>query len=161
VSTPDNWIHAEGLDLARPAVVLDLDGVISDATHRQSYLRDGRLDFDGFFAACVDDPVLEAGAALARVLAADHLVIILTARPETVRDQTIAWLADNRIRHDLLIMCRADDHRHSSEFKHEQLETLAAAGCEVRLAVDDSPGNVARMREAGVPTLSIHSGYYE
>ena len=73
----------------------------------------------------------------------------------------MAWLAANEIRHDLLIMCPASDHRPSADYKHDQLEALVAAGCDVRLAVDDSPGNVERMREAGVPTLYLHSGYYE
>ena len=54
-STPDNWYFRDGGDGGAPAggplVILDLDGIISDATHRQHYLRGAFKDFRGFFTA--------------------------------------------------------------------------------------------------------------
>ena len=42
-------------------VVVDLDGVLSDAASRQHYLEAPRRDWDAFFEACGDDPVIDAG----------------------------------------------------------------------------------------------------
>ena len=62
---PDNWISNTGRPIGGPTVVLDLDGVISDATHRQHYLAaeaSKDKDWTGFFHACVDDSVIAHGA---------------------------------------------------------------------------------------------------
>ncbi|HEY5076480.1 MAG TPA: hypothetical protein VIJ48_03165, partial [Acidimicrobiia bacterium] len=41
------------------AVVVDLDGVLSDASRRQHYLESPRQDWRSFFEACGEDPVIE------------------------------------------------------------------------------------------------------
>ena len=40
-------------------MVIDLDGVLSDAASRQHYLEAPRRDWRPFFDACGDDPVIE------------------------------------------------------------------------------------------------------
>ena len=59
---------------ARPRVVVDIDGVLSDAAGRQHYLEAPRRDWRGFFDACGDDPVIEEVRVDAR-----------PARPQNVR----------------------------------------------------------------------------
>lgn len=160
-SDPAHWCRVSDAPLDRAMVVLDLDGVISDATHRQWYLRGGRRDFEGFFAAAVDDPLIESGAALAAAIADDHTVVILTARPELIRDDTVAWLARYHVRHDLLILQPAGDGRRSAEFKGDEVAALRERGADIRVAFEDSPENIAALRAAGIATVSVHSGYYE
>ncbi len=41
------------------AVVVDIDGVLSDASSRQHYLESPRQDWRAFFEACGEDPVIE------------------------------------------------------------------------------------------------------
>ena len=161
MTAPANWIGATDAPLDRPTMVFDLDGVISDASHRQRFLRDDRWDFDGFFAACVDDTVIPAGAALAAAIAADHTVVILTARPDSIRMQTIDWLAANGIRHDLLILRPPADDRSSADFKYDELAALRRAGCDIRGVLEDSPSNLAMLTAEGYPALPVASGYYE
>jgi len=164
VTVADHWISVSGRSLGGPTAVLDLDGVISDASHRQHFLAADRPtsdDFHRFFHACVDDPVLPAGRALAESLTGQLCVVILTARIHAIRDQTVEWLARHSVGHDWLILRGEDDHGSSSEWKRDQLEQLSAAGAEVRLAADDDPRNVAMMRSLGFPTLYIASGYYD
>ena len=63
---PANWAwHEEPLAEPGEAVVFDVDGVLSDAAVRQHYLERGRRDWEAFFDACGDDPVIEE---VARVL---------------------------------------------------------------------------------------------
>ncbi|MGH9163995.1 MAG: hypothetical protein ACRDZW_00570, partial [Acidimicrobiales bacterium] len=51
-----------------PAVVFDIDGVLSDAASRQRFLESGTRDWDGFFDACGEDPLIEDVAALLGLL---------------------------------------------------------------------------------------------
>ena len=78
--------------------VLDIDGVLADASHRQHFL-DGRpKDWDAFFAAVGDDTVIEAGRARLTELATDHRIVLLSGRPERTRVDTQAWLDPSRDR---------------------------------------------------------------
>ena len=167
---PANWFFRDGgpgpdaKPDAGPLVILDLDGVISDATHRQHYLRGAFKDFRGFFTAAPDDPPLETGRALAASVADDHTVAILTARPNYMADGTRRWLAANEIRHDLLILRPArgrGSHGPSADFKRHELNRLRAAGYEVVAAIDDDERIIEMYRSEGVFALYVHSGYYE
>ena len=51
-----------------PAVVFDLDGVLSDAASRQHYLEGPWRDWDAFFEACGEDPLIEEVARLLDLL---------------------------------------------------------------------------------------------
>ena len=56
---PEHWTWHDGPVEPGPAVVVDIDGVLSDAASRQHYLEAPRRDWDAFFEACGDDPVIE------------------------------------------------------------------------------------------------------
>ena len=161
---PDNWIPHTDRPIGGPTVVLDLDGVVSDATHRQHFLaaeRSQDKDWRGFFHSCVDDPVIPHGAALAASVSPEMAVVILTARVDDIRDKTIAWLDANEIRRDWLILRGPREGGPSVDWKREQLESLRDAGSEIELCADDDPRNVEMMRDLGIPTLYIPSGYYD
>ncbi len=164
-STPDNWFFRDGAPAATgPLVIMDLDGVISDATHRQHFLRGAFKDFPGFFTAAPGDPPYETGLALAASVDEDHTVAILTARPYYMSDDTRRWLAANDVRHDLLIL-RPERGRGSrgpsADFKRHELSRLRAAGYEVTAAIDDDERIIEMYRSEGVFALYTHSGYYE
>jgi hypothetical protein len=161
VARPEHWRLQPGAPRSGPTVVLDLDGVISDATHRQAYLRGQPPDWRGFFTAAVDDPVIDSGRALAGSIAPDHTVVILTARPAYTAVATEGWLAHHRVRHDLLITRPASDRRSSPEYKRDELVELTRAGYDVKLAIDDDIEIVRMYREQGVFAMYVHSGYYE
>ena len=161
---PDNWIANGDRPIGGPTVVLDLDGVISDASHRQHFLaaeRSKDKDWDGFFHACVDDTVIPHGRALAASIGADTCIVILTARIHDIRDKTVAWLTANDIRYDWLVLRGPHEGEPSSEWKASQLEALRAAGAEIELCADDDPRNVEMMRGLGFPALYMPSGYYD
>ena len=160
---PDNWISNTGRPIGGPTVVLDLDGVISDAAHRQRYLAaeaSKDKDWTGFFHACVDDSVIAHGRALAASVSPAVCLVILTARIDDIRDVTIGWLTTNNIRHDWLILRGPRQGAPSTTWKAGQLELLRAAGAEIQLCADDDQRNVEMMRGLGIPTLYIPSGYY-
>ncbi|MGH9292132.1 MAG: hypothetical protein ACRDZ6_05055, partial [Acidimicrobiales bacterium] len=104
------WHWPKGPLGAGPAVVFDLDGVVSDARGRQHFLEGPRRDWDAFFDACGEDPLNRDVAELIGLLADDVAVVLLTARPSRVREATLAWLEGHRLRYDLLVMRRRGDH---------------------------------------------------
>ena len=161
---PANWHVRPDAPSSGPLVVFDLDGVISNASNRQHFLRGARRDYRGFFTAAVHDPPLEVGLALAASVDDDHSVAILTARPSYMAGGTRSWLAANEVRHDLLILRPEDgrgSHGPSADYKRHELSRLRAAGYEVAFAIDDDPRIIEMYRDEGVLALYIHSGYYE
>jgi phosphoglycolate phosphatase-like HAD superfamily hydrolase len=153
------WRTAEAIT-DRPAVVFDLDGVLSDAAGRQHFLEHGRRDWQAFFEACGDDPVIEEIARLLELLDSSLAVILLTGRPSRVRPQTMAWLARYALRWDLLVMRQRGDGTQVTAFKQRAVDDLRQHGFNLRLAFEDDPSNHAMYVAAGIPCVYIHSGYY-
>jgi hypothetical protein len=161
-STPDNWRWHDGVVEPGPAVVFDLDGVLSDAAGRQHLLERPYRDWDAFFAACGDDPLIDEVARLAGCLDLRLRIVLLTARPIRVQGQTLSWLdANPELRWDLLIMRDYGDYGMSSEFKRRTVDELRDFGLDLRLAFEDDRRNVEMFRSEGVPCVYIHSGYYD
>ena len=86
---------------------------------------------------------------------------MLTARPTSVREQTLAWLARYGVRWDLLVMRPAHEYQPAVTFKGAMVAALREAALVLRIAFEDDRRNVAMFRAAGVPCVYIHSGYYE
>jgi hypothetical protein len=132
----------------RPYAVIDIDGVLADVRHRLSHLATNPKDWDSFFAAAPQDPPLAEGLAVARQLAVDHQLIILSGRPERYRSATVTWLRDHSLPTEPLLMRRDGDRRPSRVTKIEALRNLALTG-KVAILVDDDPAVCAAAEAAG------------
>jgi hypothetical protein len=142
-------------------VVFDMDGVLSDATSRQHFIERPRRDWEAFFEACGDDPLIDEVARLLEVIEDDYRVVLLTARPIRVQANTLAWLNRYELRWDLLVMRDYGDYGASREFKRRSIAELRAFGFDLRLAFEDDRRNVDMFHDEGVPCIYIHSGYYD
>ena len=138
-----------------------MDGVLSDASGRQHFLDGPTKDWWAFFEASVDDPPIPEAIRLVECLTDDKAVILLTARPSGLADTTLEWLDRHDVRWDLLAMRDEGDHRSSPEVKRAILSDLRSDGYESILAIDDDPENLVMYRSEGVPTVYVHSGYYD
>lgn len=157
----DNWLWRKGAVEPGPAVVFDLDGVLSDAAGRQHYLEQPYQDWEAFFEACGDDPLIDEVARLFEVIHDDHRVVLLTARPIRVQPQTLGWLERYALRWDLLIMREYGDYMASRMFKERTVQELRHYGFDLRLAFEDDRRNVEMFHTNDVPCIYIHSGYYD
>jgi phosphoglycolate phosphatase-like HAD superfamily hydrolase len=157
----ENWMWRERPTEPGPAIVFDMDGVLSDAAGRQHYIEYPYRDWEAFFRACGDDDLIDEVARLLEVLDRDHRVILLTARPMRVQPQTLAWLDRYQLRWDLLIMREFGDYMAARSFKLRSVGELRDFGFDLRLAFEDDPRNVAMFHSQGVPCIYIHSGYYD
>jgi len=145
-----------------PAVVVDIDGVLSNADDRQHFLEDrSRRDWRAFFDACGQDTLIEEVARLLELLDAGLLVVLLTGRPLRVQPLTLGWLDRHGVRWDLLIMRTSGDYSASREFKRETIRELRERGFDLRLALEDDPRNREMFHDEGLPCVYIHSGYYD
>lgn len=158
--TPPNWRWHDA-PVGGPAVIFDMDGVLSDAASRQHYLAPGRRDWDGFFEACGEDPLIEEVAVLLTLLDPDLAIVLLTARPLWVQPQTLGWLERFGLRWDLLVMREQGDYSAAPAFKRWTVGELRRYGIEPKLAFEDDRRNLEMFRSEGVPCVYIHSGYYE
>ena len=70
------------------AVVVDIDGVLSDASRRQHYLESPRRDWRSFFDACGEDRVIEEVQTVLALLDPELQIVLLTARPHRVHHLT-------------------------------------------------------------------------
>ncbi len=159
--TPDNWRWRDGATGPGPAVVFDMDGVLADASGRQHLLERPYRDWDAFFEACGDDPLIDEVGVLLHALDPALHVVLLTARPMRVQRQTLGWLKRMGLRWDLLIMRDYGDYGASREFKRRTVAELRQAGLEPQLAFEDDRRNVAMFRAEDIPCVYIHSGYYD
>jgi phosphoglycolate phosphatase-like HAD superfamily hydrolase len=155
------WYWRQGPVPPGPAVVFDLDGVLSDAASRQHYLEGPSRDWDAFFEACGDDPLIEEVARLLGLLDPGLAIVLLTARPTRVQAQTLAWLHRYGLRWDLLVMRPDGDYSSAREFKRSSVRQLRKAGFDLVLSFEDDRRNAAMFRDEGVPCVYIHSGYYD
>jgi hypothetical protein len=143
------------------AVVFDLDGVLSNAAARQHYIKAPRPDWESFFSASAQDPLVDEVAALLGLLAPELAVVLLTARPARIGGLTVEWLARHDLRWDLLVMRRDGDYRPAQHFKQEALSDIRGRRFVLKLCLEDDLRNVEMFRAEGVPCLYIHSGYYD
>jgi hypothetical protein len=143
------------------AVVFDLDGVLSNAAARQHFIKAPRPDWEAFFSASADDPLVDEVAALLGLLAPGLAVVLLTARPARIAPLTIDWLGRHDLRWDLLVTRRDGDYRPARHFKQEALRDIRDRRFDLKLCLEDDLRNVEMFRAEGVLCLYIHSGYYD
>jgi phosphoglycolate phosphatase-like HAD superfamily hydrolase len=159
--TAPNWCWRTQPVGPAPAVIFDIDGVLSDAASRQHFLEWGRRDWDAFFDACGDDPLVDEVARLLELLEPSLRIVLLTGRPLRVQPQTLSWLAHHRLRWDLLVMRNRGDYAQVARFKRAVIHDLRAHGLDPRLAFEDDPRNRDMFHAEGIPCIYIHSGYYD
>jgi hypothetical protein len=158
---PANWRWRTQPVEPGSTVVFDLDGVLSDAAGRQHFLERPYRDWEAFFEACTDDPLIDEVARLLEVIEDSYRVVMLTARPIRVQPNTLAWLTRYELRWDLLIMRDFGDYDASRDFKRRSVVELRQYGFDLRLAFEDDRRNVHMFHQEGVPCIYIHSGYYD
>lgn len=135
-------------DPALLIAVVDIDGVLADAAHRQHHLDARPRDWDAFFAGVGGDAPIAEGVTLVRELAGDHEVVLLSGRPESTREETLAWLKRNGVPFSRLLLRREHDHRPAPAMKASVLARLGPPG-RIAVVVDDDDAVIERLAAMG------------
>lgn len=136
----------------RPLAVIDIDGVLADVRHRLHHVKQRPKDWDAFFDAAPDDPLLETGRETVVRLAEVCEIVYLSGRPERCREDTLAWFAKHELPPGDLVLRRTGDRRPARITKIEELGRLARRA-PVTVLVDDDPLVGQAAREAGYDVL--------
>lgn len=131
--------------------VVDIDGVLADAGHRQHHVDRAPKDWDAFFAAVGDDAPMAGGLAMLRELSADHDVVLLSGRPERTRPDTEAWLARHGVGFERLVLRPDTDRRAAAVFKADAIRAIGSPA-EVAIVVDDDESVVETLTRMGYST---------
>jgi hypothetical protein len=128
--------------------VFDIDGVLADATHRQHHVAQRPKDWDAFFSAVGDDPVLEHGRRRLLALAETHEIVLLSGRPERCRADTVAWLERHGIAVTRLVLRPDSDHRPAAQLKAELVRAIGSSN-DIAVVVDDDASVVQLLADRG------------
>lgn len=136
------------------AVIFDIDGTLADLSHRLHHIKRQPIDWDSFFAECVNDTPIQPIHDLAHlVVAQDYKLILVSCRSDKVRQETETWLATHGVPYQELHMRKEGDYRQDTIVKSELLDAILAAGNEIAFVVDDRPSVVAMWRSRGLTCL--------
>lgn len=133
--------------------VFDIDGVLADVRHRLHHLQTRPKDWKAFFAAAVDDPVLEPGRrAILEAQEAGSTIVYVTGRPRRCRKDTIEWLRRYGMPQGVLHM-RPNHDRRPARFYKADIITALAREDDLIAVIDDDDKVVGHLRELGLPVL--------
>jgi len=143
-------------------VVFDIDGTISDCSHRIQYAHSKQ--WDEFHQRCLEDPVIVAIADLLLEMDRISSVILLTGRSNKYRYLTDQWLVRAGLyeHHDILLMRPDNDWRPDHEMKIALLENSFGSKNKVLdnvwLVIDDRDSVVEGLRNYGLTVLQPAAG---
>lgn len=145
-------------DPSRDCIIFDIDGTIADNTHRVHHLLQTPKDWPAFHATMHLDKPITALVQLLAILHQHFAIILCTARQDSHREVTQAWLAQHAIPYTELHMGATNDFRPQEEVKLELLHTILASGWRPLFVVDDRSAVVAMWRKAGLVCLQCAPG---
>ncbi len=128
--------------------VIDIDGVLADATHRQHHVDQRPKDWSAFFDEVGADDVIDRGRERLMELSLDHRIVLLSGRPESTRTDTEGWLDQQGIRYADLRLRPDQDRRKAADYKSEAIEAIGTPD-EVAVVIDDDLAVVERLAGLG------------
>lgn len=151
-------------------IIVDLDGTLSDSTHRQHYMQQKKKNWKAFYDEIINDP---PNHDILWMLHAWHDggagIIYCSGRPEEQRPVTIQQLikfkAPAYFRNENgpmfpLYMRPSGDFRSDYIVKLELLEQMRADGFTPKIAIDDRDQVVKAWRSVGIRCLQVAEGNF-
>ncbi|MGH9753976.1 MAG: hypothetical protein ACREA2_14455 [Blastocatellia bacterium] len=151
--------------MSEPKIVIaDLDGTISLIDHRRHWLdKDQHPELSSderwrkFFADCVrDEPNWPVIRTLAALQEAGYAVHIFSGRSNEVAQETIDWLAYNKISWDRLAMRSAGDFTPDEVLKRQWIERYDLS--QILCVFDDRQKVVDMWRDLGLTCFQVAPG---
>lgn len=143
------------------AVICDLDGTLCDIEHRLHFAHSTPKDWKSFFAGIPNDSIrMDVLDKVLELEEAGNKIILVSARPETYREATEAWLENAFSGYPLataLIMREAHDKRPDTEVKKEIYEKYLK-NMNIIKVFDDRPSVIRMWRELGLNVEDVGKG---
>lgn len=139
-----------------PAIIYDIDGTLSDPTHRLHFIQEEPRDWKSFYEQAPKDPAYRSMIQFLLKRAMEgYKPLYLTSRPESMRDMTTEWLFRFGCPISPIFMRPEGDYRPSEQIKKEQLTQVlnSPANYEIYEAYDDNSANLNLFVEARIPRV--------
>ena len=143
-------------------VIFDIDGTLSDPTHRLHYLTGPKKSLHQFLSRMEDDPVIPHIAEILRSVLKknDCIVLFLTARDKSYRTITLRWLWDKfpelQTSSYGLLMRKQNDIRSDVVVKEEWLvKIIDTMGYDVRVAFEDRDSVIEMYKKYDIFTIKV------
>lgn len=140
-------------------VFCDLDQTLCNNDERWAkYRQTGDLnDLHSMGAVLKDEPISQVVNTIEALSEQEHEIVILTARHEFDREVTEAWLRNNYISYQNLIMAHDDDESPAKDFKLWEIDNYFVRPLEKPgvLVLDDNPEIVEHLRKHGYTVFQV------
>lgn len=143
--------------------IFDIDGTLSDLSHRLHFIETKPNDWDAFFAACGDDVPHEDVIQMARVLCnTGSRIILITGRSNQCERETRLWLEDHSVWYSQLLMRKQGDHRPDNIVKSELLDELlnTVPKDQIMGVFEDRDQVVNMYRDRGLRVYQVANGNF-
>lgn len=142
------------------AVIFDIDGTISDCTHRLHHIQKEKPDWDAFHEECgKDEPIYPIIRLVNIMYSMGFKIIFCTGRMITNIEKTQAWINFHNIPCHQIFMREKDDYRSDYVIKQEMLDDILKEH-EVHFAYEDRDRVVKMYRENNITCLQVKEGDY-
>ena len=143
----------------RNAIIVDIDGTLSNPEHRLHHVKGEKKDFKAFYGEMEGDTVNEWCQWVIDKLKQDVEIILCTGRPAAYRHQTVKWLSRKLLSWDRLLMRPADKpHEHDWIIKKEIYDNNIKDKYNVLFVIDDRQQVVDMWRREGLVCLQCAKG---
>lgn len=136
-------------------IIVDIDGTLSDVSHRTHLVENTPKQWDEFFDRMVDDPVNPWCQHFVNVFFnySSVKVLLVTGRPRNYEGQTAGWLIKHGIKYDELFMRPVGNCEQDRIIKERILKNDILPKYNVLFCVDDRQQVVDMWRENGLVCL--------
>lgn len=128
----------------KPLLLCDIDGTLSDGSHREHLVNGEKKDWPAYFALLSDDAPNSYVIHKVNDLYSTHTVCLVSGRPDTYQHETMRWLEKQGVPYQWLFMRAGSDKRPDTDIKADFLKHLPKE--KIALVLDDRP-SVCRMWE--------------
>lgn len=147
--------------MKKKALIVDLDGTLSDHSGRIHYISNGNLDLKSYHHECENDPPHWWCLVMIHAMRQNgYYPIIISGRPEEYKEQTELWLMTKcglgPGDFDLYLAHQGDTKEQCSEFKKRIYQDVVSPAYNVLFVIEDWDPMVAMWRSIGVQCLQCN-----
>lgn len=147
-------------EMNRLAIIIDLDGTLSDTSHRIHHLRGERPNWQEFFAGIEHDEVNKAVAAVYKMaVTAGYTVLFVSGRPEDYRIPSETWLHRHGFDNYFALFMRSfQDQTPDTQVKAKLYDRYIAPYFDVVFTLEDRQRVVDMWRDKGLTCFQVAAG---
>lgn len=143
----------------REAIIIDLDGTLSDTSQRIHHLKAERPNWKAFFSGIEQDEVNRAVEGVYKMaIAGEYTVLFVSGRPENYRLPSETWLKNHGFTdYFALFMRSVQDQSPDFEVKAKIYDRYIKPYFDILFTIDDRPRVVEMWRQKGLVCFQLEA----